>query len=26
VGVVRDLNAGTETRVPLTSIRNGSFQ
>src|SRR5690242_14878360 len=26
VGVVRDLNAGTETKVPLTSIRNGSFQ
>jgi histidyl-tRNA synthetase len=26
VGVVRDLTAGTETKVPLTSIRNGSFQ
>jgi len=26
VGVVRDLTTGTETRVPLTSIRNGSFQ
>jgi len=26
VGVVRDLTAGTEARVPLTSIRNGSFQ
>ena len=26
VGVVRDLNAGTETKVPLTSIRNGLFQ
>jgi len=26
VGVVRDLNVGTETKVPLTSIRNGRFQ
>ena len=26
VGVVRDLNAGTEAKVPLTSIRNGRFQ
>jgi histidyl-tRNA synthetase len=26
VGVVRDLNAGTEIKVPLTSIRNGRFQ
>ena len=26
VGMVRDLAAGTETKVPLTSIRNGSFQ
>jgi len=24
--MVRDLMAGTETKVPLTSIRNGSFQ
>ena len=26
VGVVRDLTAGTEAKVPLTSIRNGLFQ
>jgi histidyl-tRNA synthetase len=26
VGMVRDLTAGTESKVPLTSIRNGSFQ
>lgn len=26
VGVVRDLNAGTEVKLPLTSIRNGLFQ
>ena len=26
VGMVRDLTEGTEAKVPLTSIRNGSFQ